>query len=241
MLSSFHMMFAQGESDYVVSTNRPNQTDAIGVMKPGYMQLEAGIGYSGSTNGSGSTDILFFPSLQYRIGVIDKLEINAFYDYNSLKLKPDLLPSQALYATFTTIGAKYHLWEENGALPEAAGVFNVHYVNLDGSSNDWDVEFRLILQNNISDRFSLAYMLRYRNDFAFTLNPSYSINEYWSVFAEYFSDIRINSVIENQNGINIGLGYLVNKRVTLDLMYGTFFINDGSSNLVTTGIGWWIK
>lgn len=238
---SFHKTNGQDQSNYVVSTNRPNQTDAIGVMMPGYMQLEAGIGYSGSSGSFGNTNIIFFPSLQYRIGVIDNLEINAFYDYNSLRIEPDMLPNQALYSTFTTIGAKYHLWKERGAIPEAVGVFNVHHTNLDGNTYDWDVEFRLIFQNSITDRFSFAYMIRYRNDFAFALVPSYSINESWSVFVEYFSDLRINSIIENQNGINMGLGYLVNQRVTVDLMYGTLFINDVSNNLITTGVGWWIK
>jgi len=241
VVSSFQRAFGQDQSDYVVSTNRPNQTDAIGVMKPGYMQLEAGIGYSTFSNNFGSVDIIFFPSLQYRIGVIDKLEINAFFDYNSLKLKPDMQPKQTFYSTVMTIGAKYHMWEERGARPEAAGVFNVYYVNLDGTSNDWDIELRLIFQNTITDRFSLAYMLRYRNNFAFTLVPSYMINSSWSVFLEYYSDIRIDSSIENLNGINLGFGYLVNERVTLDIMYGTVFSNDGSTNMLTTGVGWWIK
>jgi hypothetical protein len=235
------MAFGQDASDYVVSTNRPNQTDAIGVLKPGYMQLEAGIGYTGFSSGFGRTDIVFFPSLQYRIGVINKLEINAFFDYNSLKIKPDMQPTQAFYSTFTTIGSKYHLWEEKGARPEAASVLNVHYVNLDGSSNDWDLELRFIFQNTITERFSLAYMIRVRDNWAFTLVPSYMINENWSVFVEYFSDILINSSIENQNGINLGLGYLLSNRVTLDLMYGTLFTNIDSFNLVTTGIGWWIR
>lgn len=237
----FDLVFGQSDSDYVVSTNRPNQTDAIGVLYPGYMQLEAGIGYSGFSSSSGSSDIIFLPSLQYRIGVIKNLEINAFYDYNSLKIKSDMVPDQTFYSTFTTIGAKYHLWEERGARPEAAAVLNVHYVNFDGGSNDWDLELRMIFQNTITERFSLAYMLRYRNDFAFTIVPSYTINNNLSAFIEYFSDIRINSSIENQNGINLGLGYLVNQRVTLDLMYGTLFTSTGSFNLVTTGVGWWMK
>ena len=84
-------------------------------------------------------------------------------------------------------------------------------------------------------------MLRYRNDFAFTINPSYSISNNWSAFAEYFSDIRINSPGENNNGINLGLGYVFSKRVSIDFMYGTIFTKNITTNLLTTGFGWWIK
>ena len=240
ILCSFHPAISQNEQAYVVSTNRPNQTDAIGIMAPGYIQFESGIGYLGISNDLFESDIIFLPSLQLRFGIIEKLEINFFYDYNNLHFTSAAIDN-ILNDHFLTIGSKYHLWNENGAIPEAIGVFNLHYTNAEGLPDDWDWEVRFIFQNNISDRFALAYMLRFRENLAFAINPSYSINEQWSAFFEYFSDISLFGSTNSENGINLGLGYLVNERVTLDVMYGTVFNQGFSTNLLTTGVGWWIK
>ena len=84
-------------------------------------------------------------------------------------------------------------------------------------------------------------MIRYRNNLAIAINPSFSINDHWSAFLEYYSDIRFDGRDGNQNGINLGLGYLVNNRLTLDFMYGSFFSGDVNNYYLTTGVGWWIK
>lgn len=226
--------------EYSVSTNRPNQTDAISIMAQGFVQLESGIGYLGISNDQFSSDILLIPSIQIRFGLADKNEINLFYDYNNRHFSSDT-DDLTFSDHYITVGTKYHFWNENGLIPEAIGVFNIHYTNQDGFPVDWDWEMQFIFQNNLSKKLALAYMLRYRNDLAFTINPSYTISNKWSAFAEYFSDIRVNSVGDSNNGINLGLGYLFSKRVSMDIMYGTIFTKNITTNLLTTGFGWWIK
>jgi hypothetical protein len=234
---------ALGQGEYIVSTNRPNQTDAILLVPEGAIQLEAGIGYSGTSSSTEELDILFLPSLQVRYGLKSKIELNIFYDYNSVKYLTSF--QDVKYSNHVlTLGSKFPLWNENGAIPQATAVVNIHYVNLlDGAKDDWDLEPRIIFQNTISSRFSLAYMLRYRNDLAFTIVPAFALNDQWSTFIEYFSDIRLSPepFDENYNGLNIGFGYLVNNRITIDIMYGTVFTENVNTNLLTTGLGWWIR
>ena len=239
LLFSFYQGYSQDQS-YIVSTNRPNQTDDIGVMYPGYIQLESGIGFQKTSAGTVSTNTVLIPNLQLRFGLVKNLELNVFYDYNHAQYSSDIQELN-LDNHFFVLGSKYHLWKSNGVVPEATAVFNIYYENYNGSSEPLDWELRFIFKNYLSNRLAFAYMLRLRNNLSFTLNPSYAINDNWSVFFEYYSDILFDSQESNQNGINLGLGYLVNNRVTLDLMYGTFFEESVDNYFVTTGVGWWIK
>lgn len=239
LLFSFIQVFPQDQS-YVVSTNRPNQTDDIGVMAPGFIQLESGLGFQSSSINSVGTNTIVLPSLQMRFGIVKNLELNIFYDYNNSQFTSDI-QDITLNSHFVTLGSKYHLWKGGGIIPTATAVFNIHYADINGSSEPLDWEIRFIFNNYLSDRFTFAYMLRLRDNLAFTLNPSYAISDNWSVFFEYYSDILFDTSDSNQNGINLGFGYLVNDRVTLDIMYGTFFEESVNNYFVTTGVGWWIK
>ncbi len=230
--------------DYSVSPDRPAQTDGLTILAPGYIQLEVGLGAGNSSGDFAETRSLFLPNLLLRFGTSEKTEMHVIYDFLNLKTDTNT-ESGTSYLHQIGFGSKYHLLDENGLIPTAIFVGNVYYTSAKAKGGepitDWDVEFKIVFQNNITDKLSLAYLIRYRNNFAFTINPSYALNNKLGIFLEYYSDIRFNSPIDSSNGVNGGFGYSINDRIAVDLLAGTLFINDFSNFYISSGVAWWIK
>jgi hypothetical protein len=241
---------AQEESNVAetpIRTDRPSQTYSSYLVQKGVLQIESGVGYV-QFNRIGSGQDFFIENFtvnttQLRYGVSKNIELRFSQNISFDRLGPkgDKFTSDLLFAP-TSIGAKIHVIEERGYVPEisflgeiGSGIFS--------DLGDQNIKlFRFNFSNTISSKFSIAYSLgmnfgnNFRNSTAsISLLGSYALSNKISAFAEYYT--VLNPDFFNTHNYDFGVTYLVNNNLQLDMYAGSYFKENGMAPNLIFGFG----
>ena len=219
-------------------TDRPTQSASAYLVPKGTLQIESGFQFNQQNvpffdiNTGNFIDAKLqafqYQTTQIRFGITDGLELRISQDVVSSRFRANgtNVFESGTEALPTLIGARVHLANENGALPQISILANVGGPVFSSLPTGTIGDFRFNFEHSMSDRFSLGYNLgmQFLSDFVtwsviYTLVGSYSLNDQFSVFAEAFGDIP--EFGDPTLSFDFGLMYAISPNFQIDLYGGT--------------------
>ena len=227
----------------VINSNRPGFSVSAYNVGKGNFQIEAGlIGYSellgiNGVNGSLKSLGLDF-SLRYAIN--NKIEI--FSDLSTNQKWHDILSSDTSFFSFSPIslGVSYRLNEGEGFVPTMAIRGNVSYFDEYDKATKTDFSLAFVTQHQLATNW--VFITNWKADRIVTgtnlgaiIGITNTITSNWSWFVEYFGSYRSG---ELNNFANLGMAYLINDDIQLDLFGGTNIDINKTTYYLSLGISW---
>jgi len=240
-----------------MDTDRPNVTNTPHTIDPGHLQVETGLYdwthfHDRTHGGDVVTETLTLGHINARLGVTDRIELNATIDgYNRAK-STDNVAGQTMRASGfgdTVIGGKLNLWgNEGGDTPWASGFALQPQVKLStaqtGIGNnhiEWSVGAPFLL--NLTNGFHLGLetaLGQQRN----TANSGSVVG--WQnsasvdrvifgaldVYLEYAMQATTEANTQSQQSVDVGFTYPVSDNIVIDS--GVFI----GTNKATPGFEW---
>jgi hypothetical protein len=220
LLAFFITSHAQEPEKVELIGDRPDQTESAFLIPQGYFQFEDGF-----ISETENTDIknISFSSMLLRYGLFDHLELRFGSDY--IKTVQQGMDDISGFAP-VFIGAKIHVQEEKGWVPQIAFLGHITLSNT-GSSNYLQTmhsaNMILTFNHTLNESVSLGYSLG--ADFqtehtvgTYTLVTGFALSDKIGAFLEVYGDFSKH--VYPQNKINGGITYLVLPRLQLDFAGG---------------------
>jgi hypothetical protein len=241
LLGSLTVHFAAAQDDKI-KTDRPSETQLSETVGKKTFQVESGLRYEKK----GEEEYTFeHPQVAIRYGLLPKLEFRA-------EITPQTEKEMGEKATGlkpVELGLKLGLWDEKGALPQAALQTQVGMADLasdEFKTTHYYPRVRLLLQNNLTDKLQLGYNIGAEwngesttADWIYTLSPQLEVGDKVEVFIEEFARIRKGHTPEHY--FDGGLACYVNNNVKWDLWGGLGLNHAASDYFVSTGISFRLK
>jgi len=202
-----------------IFTDRPNVTDAVGVIAPGTFQVEAGFLYS-------SDNYYDTPNLSLKYGLTDFLEVRVLTTHKIYDPQLDGTGSGNISGlTPLTVSPKLKLTEQNGWIPKSAIVNSFVFPNT--GSQEFDIpEF----QAGITGLFEYTWgNITWTNSFGKTYTVENSGMLLTTVLGTGFTDQlggfiefygNVGAQFKNSYNLDAGLTYIINNNLQIDVIYG---------------------
>ena len=228
-----------------LSTDRPDLTEAPDVGPLHFFQLETGIvlekdkpeSYVAMNSYSFATTLL-------RYGLAEGIELRL----SGAFLREDIqdhkgISSEAGLADIG-IGAKFHLLEENGIVPQAGLITVIDFPVGDKFFTEDEIIPGVVFAaaHNVTEWASLSYNLgaRYRKDQNSLYNYSLAMGiqplKKIGVYAEIFGFIKKTST--PVHAFDLGMTYLVLSNLQLDTSYGLAISDIAADSFFNFGLSW---
>lgn len=218
--------------------DRPDQTESAYLMKKGYFQFEDGFIYE---NENSLTKNISYSSMLLRYGLFDNLELRFGTEYN--KTKKIGIDNVEGFAPIT-IGAKIHVNEEKGWIPQIVflGNINIAKTGVRDFTQDFHSSKMIIIFNHtITQSWSIAYSfgVEFPSNInysigTYTLVSGVAITEKFGAFVEVYGDF--SKYIYADNKVNGGITYLVAPCFQLDFAGGFGLSEYSPENYYTLGL-----
>jgi hypothetical protein len=225
-----------------IRTGRPGQ--GVGSFAVGKRVLQMQTGYDVGSNIKDNNYQFSNVNTNIRYGVLERLEINSAWAYQTEKLISQKLSG----LTLSTLGTRLHILNPTKMLPSICIQISAKlpFRTGDYSAKNIDIKSLLSLTKNFGDNSSLLINLVHNqsnntkiNSWNYVINYGYNISEKWGVFIENYANFTKNHFV---NYWDTGFSYLVNKNLQLDAFGGTslnksesdFFISIGFSGRIVS-------
>jgi hypothetical protein len=229
-----------------IVSDRPGQTNPPNIVPLGIFQLETG--FSRESNKIGNiliTNFLYNTSL-IRIGLLENCELRLIFEYAGTTT--DSLAQSSTINGFNpiSVGSKLAVCPEKGIIPQTS--FNVsialpYFGKQEFRPPYLAPSFFLLMQNTLSDRYSLGYNLGLQWDgfqpnatAVYSISLSITVLESVSIFAECFGFSTEKSASEYHS--DFGCAYLVNNNLQLDISGGVGLNARTANSYVAFGLAW---
>lgn len=219
----------------VIRTGRPGQSIGAFSIGEGIFQSQNGINFN-RLEGSRDREFILNNNV-FRFGLSEPFEISAVVDF--FNEFDDKNPRTGeLGGTNIQLGARYHLMDQKGIIPNVAIQSRTLFYNAG------ELEFNTISILSTSNRFAENYVFvtnwkmvtrdgRDAADFAYIFYLERSLGNRWGTFIEMYGGLN-----EFTTFFDTGLSYLVNDDLQLD-MYGGVQNNDGVEDyFIEAGLSW---
>jgi hypothetical protein len=221
----FSSGIARAQAD-PIDTDRPDQTESAFTVPKYYFQAELGFNIEKDHHLS----TIVHPTALWKYGLGKRIELRLITQVNTIE-RPMLIPAGNDFITGilpVEAGAKISLWEEKKGLPKTSLIFHVAMPKVASKkfqSGKWAPNFRLTMQNSLSDKVALGYNLGAEWDgesntpyWIYTFAPGFNIGEKWYAYIEAFGAFRKHEPA--QNSLDGGLAYYVSNNVKFDISAG---------------------
>jgi len=236
----------ESSSDVSMITNRPGVSESSkAVFKSGF-QIETGFQFSDFDVGSSFQ----FPNIGFLYGVSNNVEIRVFSYYEFNNYNADQIGLM--------LGAKINLVELNGWIPEMAFVFNQELPTIIVSKlsnslpKDWNSNAMIAWSHPLGEKLGVSgnfiYTLQtksteistgktidFANQFGYTFNVGYTINDKFGTFLEAYGNNNFSTGFTNS--VDGGVWHRVHSKFQIDLQVGLgidtkeYFVMVGFSRL----------
>ena len=241
----FLLSFACLNAQEVIFTDRPNVTDAVGVLNKGTMQVE--LGYLNLKSGDGAAESNFstIPNFSFKYGLTDKIELRLLTNY-AISDNPGVDEVSGL--TPITFSPKFFLLEQNGIIPKTTLAAGLTFPDVGEEAfqvQDMNYNFRILFEyqfNKLTWTNSLGYDFL-DNDIsvlAYTSVLGYPITDKLGSFLELYGYNDSETNLDAQN-LDFGLTYLISNKVQIDAIYGFNIDSNEDSSLFGFGLGYKIN
>lgn len=205
----------------IIETDRPDQTETSSIVPKNKFQAETGIKHE-KTDEEENEYVL--PTSLLKFGLSDALELRVILEYGYVKNKEGI--ENGLKPLI--VGAKVKLFDEKGIFPATSllGQFQLPKV----ASSDFKVshlspEFRLLMQNKLSESSDLGYNLGAEWDgfscqpeYIYSISPNYDITKKLKAFVETYGFLQ--SKHHAEQWVDGGLSFLLSDNLKLDVSGG---------------------
>ena len=226
--------------------DRPGQTNPPNVVPSGTVQLETG--FSRETKNAGgiqTIDYLYNTSL-VRVGLMTNCEVQLVVEYAGTRTDSSAQSSALQGFNPVSVGTKIAICPEKGVIPQTAMnvAFTLPYVGRKEFRPSFLApSFFLLMQNTLSEEFSLGYNLGLQWDgeqpnatAVYSISPSLTVVEGLSVFVEFYGFFTEESVSDYR--ADMGCAYLVNDNVQVDFSAGVGLNTVAPDSFVAFGLAW---
>ena len=211
--------------------DRPDQTESAFTIPKGYFQLEDGFLFENETS---EIQNISYSSLLLRYGIFEHFELRFNTEYN--KIKGAGFDDISGFSP-VSLGAKIHVNEEKGWLPQIAFLGHVGIAETGVSDFKQDyhsAQMVLTFNHTISDFWSVGYSLgvAFPSELnysvgTYTLVSGFALTEKVGAFVEVYGDF--SKYMTPENKVNGGITYLLAPRFQIDIA-GGFGLNDAAAD-----------
>lgn len=229
---------AQDKEDKI-ETDRPNQTQTPQTVPRHAFQGELGLQFERSHE---KLNTVYHPEALWKYGLFKKAELRLTTEWTTEEQIQGMEQVSVSGLRPVHVGTKIGLWEEKGALPQAALLARTtipHFASKVYRENTWRPEFRLALQNSLSQDADLGYNLGAEWDeesggprWLYTLSPSFELGSHCKAFAEVFGFLEKDHAPEHT--VDAGFLFLLSNNTQLDLA-GGLGLTHSADHFVTLG------
>lgn len=212
---------------YVIDTDRPDQSDGVGIVPFKSFQIEEGVLFGNS---------MVSNNLMLRYGITKSTEIRLETEFGkvqdtfgfyplSLSLKQRILPQNGFFPAITAVG-----YLTLG--PVASKNFK---------TKDYPFELKLAFENQLPNNFLIAYNVGSSDQFKqldLTFHLGYEPSNKLYTFIEYFSDY---SQLQYNQNLDLGILYLIRPFLQIDIAAGRSIFSKNSRYFGTLGVSYFIS
>ena len=235
------------KKDYgIISTDRPDQTEASNLVPKKFLQIETGVFYETLEVNSFKNEVTTFNTTLLRYGLLDNLELRLGFDFTEIssEFNGRILNNKLSGFSPLLVGVKIGVSEEKGMLPEIAFIGHINipsFASTDFKTKSTSTDFRVSLSHTLSEKSSLGYNIGMAWDgdittayYIYTLSYGYSISDKIGTYFELYGDMPEDSSFNHL--WDAGLTYLLSDNVQLDISGGTGITKNIQELLVSAGI-----
>jgi hypothetical protein len=208
-----------------IVTDRPDQTESSSTVEKGALQIESGILIGTAKDDFFSEEILFAPTVLWRYGITNGIELRLLTEFASVKDKLTSEKSSGL--TDLQVGTKFQILKKEDVRTEIAFLSQLiiptakDELTLDeiGTIN------KLSIAHDIGDTFGLGYNVGYdyfgfgSGNLTYSLALGLSISDKVGMYVEpYGSLVELD---KHEASFDAGFTYLVQDNLQLDISAGT--------------------
>ncbi len=231
-----------------IEPNRPDQSENSSLVPKGLFQIETGFVFEKDESGSTSDKNYTYPTLQFRYGLFENLEVRAQLDNYYSRSSPKTISGETSVKKGVkplSLGLKMYMFRENGLLPEASFTFS--FLLPEFGSADLQVENlgatgELSFSNSLTRNLSLTYNLgaswpgsSAESVINYNVSFGYDIHKYITVFSEVYGYAPEKAQADHR--FDFGLTYFPLNNLAFDASAGfgitsnapDYFINGGFS------------
>lgn len=218
--------------------DRPDQTESAFVIPKGYIQFEDGFVYENETS---EVQNISYSSMLLRYGLFDNFELRVATSYD--KTKETGLDDISGF-TPISVGAKIHVQEEQGWIPQIAFLGHIGIEetgNSDFKQQYHSAQMVLTFNHTLNEAWSLGYSLGVtfpsETDYAigtYTLVSGLAITEKLGGFIEIYGDF--SKYLYPENKVNGGITYLVSHILQIDFAGGYGLSEAAADNYFGAGL-----
>lgn len=221
--------------DETIVTDRPTQSAAAFVMPKGGFQAELGFLSEKVTDNVTS---LTYSNLLLRWGAFQGVELRLTQNLVGLKIGSTTISGLSPL----TLGAKVHLADENGLLPQISviGQSTVKSGKDEFQPPAAIQELRFNFQNTVNDVLGIGYNVGLTwsdgsSSGLYTFNLGFSLGDGWTVFAEPYGFFG-NGLSDHR--VNAGVIYLLSNQLQADISAGLGLSDVSPDSFVGFGVAY---
>ncbi|MCH7525449.1 MAG: transporter [Bacteroidetes bacterium] len=237
---------SQNEETQDILSDRGSYSTSPFVLPSKVLQIESGFSFGKSKNENITVKSLLYNSILIRYGLSSNTEIRLQTGYERTNTGIGYQSLEEIGFNPLSIGLKLFISKEKGVLPAISFLGNLklpYFGNKNFKPVNFAPAFFLLMENDLSERFSLNYNLGMEWDgksadpiefLAFSLG--YSINDNLSYFIENYY------LFSDNNGrdtfIDAGFAYQVGNNIQFDISGGINLINSKNNYMGNVGFLW---
>ena len=222
-----------------IQLDRPDQTECPFITPPKYIQNENGFTVENFENNHRHFN---YPSMLWKYGVNEKLEVRLITELVSLKSSMNsnsgLLP--------VTIGFKTALFEEKGLIPKTSFIGHIATSRIGSKELHTNLiapAFRFTMQHTLTRKIMLAYNLgaewngdNSQHNYIYTLTTGFTLTDKIGCYTELYGFISAHNQADHR--CDGGFTYLINNDVIVDVSGGIGLTNQAHKNYISLGFSY---
>jgi len=226
--------------------DRPGQTNPPNIVPVGIYQLETGFSRESSKTGDIVTTNFLYNTSLLRIGLLENCELRLIFEYAGTKIDSPAQSSTINGFNPISIGTKLDVCPEKGIIPQTSLNVSVglpYFGKQEFRPPYLAPSFFLLMQNTLSDRYSLGYNLGLQWDgnrpnatAVYSISLSMTVLESLSIFTEFYGFSTEKSATDYHS--DFGCAYLINNNLQLDISGGVALNAIVPDSFIACGLAW---
>ena len=226
--------------------DRPGQTNPPNIVPVGIVQLETGFSRESSKIDDILTTNFLYNTSLLRIGILENCEIRLIFEYAGTKIDSPAQSSTINGFNPISIGTKLAVCPEKGIIPQTSLNVSVglpYFGRQEFRPAYLAPSFAFLMQNTLSDRYSLGYNLGLQWDgnqpnatAVYSISLSINVLENFGVFAEAYGFSMEKSLSDYRS--DFGCTYLMTNNLQLDISGGVGLNSIAPDSFIAFGLAW---
>lgn len=238
-------LYSSAQFNESIRTGRPGQAIDPFAVGMGVFQTETGFDIAGFNNSKKDySGLSYIPNTVLRFGVGKRVDVNAMLEYRSETFEQYRVTYSQSGLSYSSLGARINFSESSGNRPSLGMQMSIKLPILSEAYNSKYLAPKIILvgSEKISERLGLVLNLGIDYDGnspkpqgLYVINLAYTLSDILAVFVENYLSFTEDYF---EPRFDVGLGYLMNKNLQLDIYGGYSFHENRANYFGSIGFSW---